>query len=37
MAFNVMATPGVVLDGKVVHAGVPARSKSKAGSEMRMR
>ena len=28
MAFNVMATPGVVLDGKVVHAGgVPARSK----------
>jgi len=28
MAFNVMATPGVVLDGKVVHAGgVPSRSK----------
>ena len=28
MTFNVMATPGVVLDGKVVHAGgVPARSK----------
>ena len=28
MTFNVLATPGVVLDGKVVHAGgVPARSK----------
>ena len=28
MAFGVMATPGVVIDGKVVHAGgVPARDK----------
>ena len=28
MAYNVLATPGVVLDGQVVHAGgVPARSK----------
>ena len=28
MAYNVMATPGVVLDGQVVHAGgVPSRSK----------
>lgn len=28
MTFNVLATPGVVLDGKVVHAGgVPTRSK----------
>ena len=28
MAFNVLATPGVVLDGQVVHAGgVPSRSK----------
>ena len=28
MTFNVLATPGVVLDGKVVHAGgVPPRSK----------
>ena len=28
MTFNVLATPGVVLDGKVVHSGgVPARSK----------
>ena len=28
MAFGVMATPGVVVDGKVVHAGgVPARDK----------
>ena len=27
-AFGVMSTPGVVLDGKVVHAGgVPSRSK----------
>ena len=26
MAFNVMSTPGVVVDGKVVHAGgVPSR------------
>jgi small redox-active disulfide protein 2 len=26
MAFNVMSTPGVVLDGKVVHSGgVPSR------------
>jgi small redox-active disulfide protein 2 len=28
MAYNVLATPGVVLDGQVVHAGgVPPRSK----------
>ena len=28
MTFNVLATPGVVLDGRVVHAGgVPPRSK----------
>lgn len=28
MSFGVMSTPGVVIDGKVVHAGgVPARSK----------
>ncbi|MDQ1347374.1 MAG: hypothetical protein QG573_744, partial [Acidobacteriota bacterium] len=28
MTFTVLATPGVVLDGKVVHAGgVPPRSK----------
>jgi small redox-active disulfide protein 2 len=28
MAYAVMSTPGVVVDGKVVHAGgVPARSK----------
>lgn len=28
MAYGVMGTPGVVIDGKVVHAGgVPARSK----------
>lgn len=28
MNYNVLATPGVVLDGQVVHAGgVPARSK----------
>ena len=28
MKFGVMSTPGVVVDGKVVHAGgVPARSK----------
>lgn len=28
MSYNVLATPGVVLDGQVVHAGgVPARSK----------
>lgn len=28
MAYGVMSTPGVVIDGKVVHAGgVPARSK----------
>ena len=28
MTYNVLATPGVVLDGQVVHAGgVPARSK----------
>ena len=26
MAFNIMSTPGVVIDGKVVHAGgVPSR------------
>jgi small redox-active disulfide protein 2 len=28
MAYGVMSTPGVVIDGKVVHAGgVPARNK----------
>jgi len=28
MAYSVMATPGVVVDGKVVHAGgVPSRDK----------
>ena len=28
MTYGVMSTPGVVIDGKVVHAGgVPARSK----------
>ena len=28
MAFNVMSTPAVVIDGQVVHAvGIPARSK----------
>lgn len=28
MAYGVMSTPGVVVDGKVLHAGgVPARSK----------
>ena len=28
MTYNVLATPGVVLDGQVVHAGgIPARSK----------
>ena len=28
MAFGVMSTPGVVIDGKVVHAGgVPSRDK----------
>jgi small redox-active disulfide protein 2 len=28
MGFGVMSTPGVVIDGKVVHAGgVPSRSK----------
>jgi small redox-active disulfide protein 2 len=28
MSFGVMSTPGVVIDGKVVHSGgVPARSK----------
>jgi small redox-active disulfide protein 2 len=28
MSYGVMSTPGVVIDGKVVHAGgVPARSK----------
>jgi small redox-active disulfide protein 2 len=28
MAFNVMSTPAVVIDGQVIHAGgIPARSK----------
>jgi small redox-active disulfide protein 2 len=28
MTFNIMSTPGVVIDGQIVHAGgVPARSK----------
>ena len=28
MSYGVMSTPGVVIDGKVVHAGgVPARAK----------
>lgn len=28
MAYNIMSTPGVVIDGKVVHAGgIPVRSK----------
>jgi len=28
MSYGVMSTPGVVIDGKVVHAGgIPARSK----------
>jgi small redox-active disulfide protein 2 len=28
MSYNVMSTPGVVIDGKVVHAGgVPSRDK----------
>ncbi len=28
MSYNIMSTPGVVIDGKVVHAGgVPTRSK----------
>jgi predicted thioredoxin/glutaredoxin len=28
MAFNVMSTPAVVVDGKVVHAGgIPSREK----------
>lgn len=28
MGYNIMATPGVVIDGQVVHAGgVPTRSK----------
>lgn len=28
MTYNIMATPGVVIDGRLVHAGgVPARSK----------
>lgn len=28
MAYNIMSTPGVVIDGKVVHAGgIPGRSK----------
>lgn len=31
MGYGVMATPGVVLDGKVVHAGgVPTRAKVEA-------
>jgi len=31
MSYGVMSTPGVVIDGKVVHAGgVPARSKVEA-------
>jgi hypothetical protein len=28
VSYNIMATPGVVIDGQVVHAGgVPSRSK----------
>lgn len=28
MSYNIMSTPGVVIDGQVVHAGgIPARSK----------
>jgi len=28
MTYNIMSTPGVVIDGQVVHAGgIPARSK----------
>jgi small redox-active disulfide protein 2 len=28
MAYNIMSTPGVVIDGQVVHAGgIPAKSK----------
>ncbi len=28
MSYNIMSTPGVVIDGKVVHAGgVPSRAK----------
>lgn len=28
MTYNIMATPGVVIDGQVVHAGgIPARNK----------
>jgi small redox-active disulfide protein 2 len=28
MAYNIMATPGVVIDGKVVHAGgIPTKEK----------
>jgi small redox-active disulfide protein 2 len=28
MAFNVMSTPAVVIDGQIIHAGgIPARSK----------
>ncbi|MEO7962795.1 MAG: thioredoxin family protein [Gemmatimonadaceae bacterium] len=31
MAYGVMSTPGVVIDGKVVHAGgVPTRAKVKS-------
>jgi small redox-active disulfide protein 2 len=31
LGYGVMSTPGVVIDGKVVHAGgVPARSKAEA-------
>ena len=35
MTYNVLSTPGVVLDGQVVHAGACRRAaRSRAGSEM---